>query len=115
MKSSPTKGGWWERFKEAVGSLPDGPINPTAPGTPITVGILRADGTIFVGTSGDLNAPDVESLLQENAKLLAANEDLRMQISAAKANERKLAWRIEAFRKTWPAIHREFFTKKKGM
>lgn len=115
MKSSQIKNSWWERFKEAVGSLPAGPINHTAPGTPIPVGIVRSDGTLFVGTAADLKVTDVESLLQENAKLLAANEDLRSQIAGAKANERKLAWRVEALRKKWPALHKEFFTKKKGM
>lgn len=127
MKSSPTNGGWWERFKEAVRSLPDpnptltpdepwprleGPINHTAPGRPIPIGIKRADGTFFIGTSADLKIPDVEDLLRENAKLLAANEDLRYQLAGAKTNERKLAWRIEAFRKKWPAIHKDFFTAK---
>lgn len=77
------------------------------------MGIKLPGKPFFIGTAADMPpVTSVESLQMEIEKLLAANEDLRHQLCGAKANERKMAWRIEAFRKKWPAIHKDFFTAK---
>ncbi|QBJ04533.1 hypothetical protein HOV23_gp040 [Pseudomonas phage Lana] len=67
---------------------------------------------------------DIEQILADNTRLLTENQrmrgalldtsDLRKQLRDAKHNESLMARRIEAFRKMWPAIHKDFFTTEKG-
>ena len=112
MKTSPTKS-WWDSFKEAVGRLPDGPINHTPRGTPIPVG----------GTPPTVREIDVDQLLADNTRLLMENQrlrqtitdtvELRLQLANAKLSEAALARRIEVFRKTWPDIHKKFFSTER--
>lgn len=96
LKSSPTKGGWWEQFKEAVSRLPDPP-------QPIQPWLYLPDGSLL----------DIDKMLEENTRLL---EDLQMQrqlTANAQHNESLLARRAEALRKRWPAIHKQFFSTEK--
>lgn len=96
MKTSPTKGGWWEKFREAVLNLPD-----PAPAKPIDVDQLLADNT---------------RLLVENQRLretAAKVRELRKQLADSQHNESLMARRIEAFRRKWPAIHKDFFTAER--
>lgn len=117
MKSSPTNGGWWEKFKEAVHGLPEpktmaGDFKPRKPGVEPSEPWPRSAGPdlkFYMPNGTELN---IEGLLDENKSLRAEVKTLRTQLLGAKANERKLAWRIEKFRKKWPAIHKEFFTNE---
>lgn len=107
MKTSPTKGDWLGRIRSlwASGHFTGGPVNKTQPG------ILTVTNSADIpGIHKPRNIPQI---LEENAALLKENGDLRTQLLASKHNERQLAWRIEEFRKRWPAIHKQFFTKER--
>lgn len=121
LKSSPTKGGWWEKFKEAVNSLPDSPINRTEPGQPTPMGIKLPGKPWFIGTSKDLPDPtaiylpdgsilDIDKMLAENTRLLEDLQKTRLLLRNAQHAESLLMRRIEVLRKKWPAIHKQFFT-----
>lgn len=120
--SSPTKS-WWDKFKEAARGLPDGPVNHTQPGQPIPMGIKLPGKPFFIGTSKDLPDPtahylpdgsilDVSKMLEENTRLLEELQKTRLLLRNAQHAESLLTRRVEAFRKKWPAIHKQFFTKK---
>lgn len=121
LKSSPTKGGWWEKFKEAVNSLPDGPINRTEPGRPIAVGYKVPGQPLLVTTADKLPDPtavylpdgsilDIDKMLAENTRLLEDLQKTRLLLRNAQHAESLLMRRIEVLRKKWPAIHKQFFT-----
>lgn len=96
MKTSPTKGGWWGKFREAVLSLPE-----PAPARSIDVDQMLADNT---------------RLLEENQRLretAATVRELRKQLADSQHHESLMARRIEAFRRKWPAIHKDFFTAER--
>lgn len=130
MKSSPTKS-WWDKFKEAASSLPDGPVNTVKPGQPIMVG-YKAPGEPFrVVPSKELPDPtlyqlhqlhrlpdgailDVDRMLKENTELLEKLQMQRQLTANAQRNESLMARRVEAFRKKWPDIHKQFFASEKG-
>lgn len=104
MKSSPSNGGWWDRFKEAVLSLPETPQ-------------IQSQVTFYLPDGARL---DIDKMLEENTRLLEDNQrlrqtltdtrELRKQLKDAKHNESLMTRRVEAFRKRWPAIHKQFFT-----
>lgn len=123
MKSSPTKGGWWEQFKEAVGRLPDGPINHTKPGRPIVVGYKVPGQPILLTTADKLPDPtavylpdgsilDIDKMLEDNTRLLQELQKTRLLLQNAQHAESLLMRRVESLRKRWPAIHKQFFTAK---
>ena len=123
MTSSPTNGGWFKRLKEAVNRLPDGPVNRVEPGQPIPMGIKLPGKPFFIGTSKDLPDPtahylpdgsilDVSKMLEENTRLLEELQKTRLLLRNAQHAESLLTRRVEAFRRKWPAIHKQFFTKK---
>lgn len=128
MKSSPTKGGWWEKFKEAVNRLPDGPVNRVEPGKPIMVGYKEPGQPYRLIPSNELPDPmyelhrlhrlpdgailDIDRMLEENTRLLEELQRTRLLLRNAQHSESLLTRRIEAFRKKWPAIHKQFFTQK---
>lgn len=121
MKSSPTKGGWWEQFKEAVNRLPDGPINRTEPGKPIMVGYKEPGKPFRVIPSNELPDPtlrylpdgsvlDIDKMLEDNTRLLEDLQKTRLLLRNAQHAESLLMRRVEALRKRWPSIHKKFFT-----
>lgn len=123
LKSSPTKGGWWDKFKEAVNRLPDGPINHTEAGQPIPIGIKLPGKPWFIGTSKDLPDPtatylpdgsvlDIEKMLADNTRLLGELQKTRLLLRNAQHAESLLMRRVETLRKRWPGIHKQFFTAK---
>jgi hypothetical protein len=67
--------------------------------------------------------PDIEQILADNTRLLMENQrmrevltdtaELRRQLADSKHNEGLMAQRIELFRKTWPAIHKQFFANER--
>lgn len=78
----------------------------------------------FLNDPLSLSTDDIEQILADNSRLLMENqrmrgtltdtEELRRQLRDSKHNESLMARRIEAFRKKWPAIHRDFFSTDKG-
>jgi len=116
LKSSPIND-WWEKFKEAVSSLPDppiqGPVNTIEPGKAIPMGIKRPGEPFFVGTSADLRCEDRSYNDSYVKELEDELEELRKQLRDAKHNESLMARRVEMFRRRWPAIHKQFFSTGK--
>ena len=120
LKSSPTNS-WWDKFREAVSRLPDGPVNNTEPGQPIPMGIKLPGKPWFIGTSKDLPDPtaiylpdgsilDIDKMLAENTRLLEDLQKTRLLLRNAQHAESLLMRRVEVLRKRWPTIHKQFFT-----
>jgi hypothetical protein len=104
LRTSPTDGSWWDRFKEAVRSLPD-------------TSQIQTEVTLSLPDGSPL---DVNKMLKENTRLLEQNQRLRheqsvllRQLRDVKHHESLMAGRIEAFRKKWPAIHKDFFARER--
>lgn len=118
--SSPTNS-WWDKFKESVSRLPDGPVNKTQPGRPIAVGYKVPGQPILITTADKLPDPtaiylpdgsilDIDKMLEDNTRLLEDLQKTRLLLRNAQHAESLLMRRVEVLRKRWPAIHKQFFT-----
>lgn len=54
----------------------------------------------------------MDAVIEANAELAKENGRLRKLLADSQRSEAVMARRIEAFRKCWPAIHKDFFKKE---